>query len=108
MSDKKANKPEEMKFEKAIGELEKIVEFLEGDDVPLDEALQRYEEGIRLSRHLSHMLTQAEKKIEILTRTLEGEFKAEPFGGEEGAAKPRKKSPAVSSGDESGEAETLF
>lgn len=89
MSDKKAGKTEDLGFEKAIEQLEKVVEFLEGDEVVLDEALRKYEEGIRLSRFLNQKLVQAEKKIELLTRSLNGELQVEPFEPEEG--EPRKR-----------------
>ena len=70
---------EELKFEKAMERLEKIVEELETGNIPLDEALKKYEEGVRLSRACSEKLTQAEKKIQILTKTLDGSLKRESF-----------------------------
>ncbi|MBI2166772.1 MAG: exodeoxyribonuclease VII small subunit [Candidatus Omnitrophica bacterium] len=70
---------EELKFEKALERLEKIVEELESGNIPLEEALKKYEEGVRLSRACSEKLTQAEKKIEVLTKTLGGALKREPF-----------------------------
>lgn len=74
---------EELKFEKALERLEKIVEELESGNIPLDEALKKYEEGVRLSRACSERLAQAEKKIQILTKTLDGSIKREPFELEE-------------------------
>ena len=74
---------EELKFEKALERLEKIVEELETGNMPLDEALKKYEEGVRLSRACSEKLTQAEKKIQILAKTLDGSLKREPFELEE-------------------------
>ncbi len=70
---------EEIKFEKALERLEKIVEELETGNISLDEALKKYEEGIRLSRACQKKLSEAEKKIEILTRSLDGTLKKEPF-----------------------------
>lgn len=70
---------EELKFEKALERLEKIVEELESGNIPLEEALKRYEEGVKLSRTCSEKLTQAEKKIEVLTKSLNGTLKREPF-----------------------------
>lgn len=72
----------DISFEKALERLEKIVEALESGDLPLEEALKRYEEGVRLARACQQKLDQAEKKIEILTKTLDGKFKKEPFEGE--------------------------
>ena len=70
---------EETKFEKALERLEKIVEGLEAGDLPLEEALKLYEEGVRLSRLCSEKLGQAEKKIQVLTKTLNGSMKREDF-----------------------------
>ena len=70
---------EEIKFEKALERLEKIVEELETGNIPLDEALKKYEEGVRLSRACSEKLAQAEKKIQTLTKTLNGTLKREDF-----------------------------
>ena len=70
---------EELKFEKALERLEKIVEELEAGEIPLEDALKKYEEGVKLSRVLSEKLGQAEKKIQILTKSLEGSSKREDF-----------------------------
>jgi exodeoxyribonuclease VII small subunit len=88
---------EEIKFEKAIEKLEKIVTDLETGNISLDDALKKYEEGVELSRACQKKLDQAEKKIEVLTKTLSGALKREPFdfeeeGGASGAPKkPGKK-----------------
>lgn len=78
---------EEPKFEKAMERLEKIVEMLESGEISLEEALKVYEEGVKLSRICQTKLTQAEKKIEILSRSLDGSFEKEPF---EDGDKPKK------------------
>ena len=70
---------EELKFEKALERLEKIVEELEAGEIPLEDALKKYEEGVKLSRVLSEKLGQAEKKIQILTKSLDGSSKREDF-----------------------------
>ncbi len=74
---------EELKFEKALERLEKIVEELEAGDIPLEDALKKYEEGVRLSRLLNERLAQAEKKIQILTKSLDGSSKREDFDFED-------------------------
>ena len=53
-------------FEQALERLETIVDELEGGELTLQESLARYEEGIRLSRGLTHTLDQAEQRIERL------------------------------------------
>jgi exodeoxyribonuclease VII small subunit len=68
-------KKEELKFEDAILRLEEIVKELEDENIPLDEAMKKFEEGIKLSKYCVEKLNEAEKKIEELTRTENGELK---------------------------------
>lgn len=81
----------ELKFEKALERLEKIVEDLESGNMPLEDALKKYEEGVKLSRLCTQKLSQAESKIEILTRTLNGALESAPLDQEGGAKKLEKK-----------------
>ncbi len=81
---------EEIKFEKALERLEKIVEDLEAGNIPLEDALKKYEEGVKLSALCQKRLSQAEKKIEVLTRSLDGSLKKEPFEPEENEEAPKK------------------
>ena len=67
------------KFEEALNKLEKIVSELEEGDLPLEESLKLFEEGIRLSRFCNQKLDEAEKKVEILSRGKDGILKARPF-----------------------------
>ncbi len=76
-------KEKELTFEQSIGRLEEIVEKLEAGQVPLDESLKLFEEGVKLSRFCNTKLEEIERKIEILTKGEGGELKAEPF--DEGA-----------------------
>jgi len=75
-----------LRFEEALAGLEKIVAQLEGGDLPLDDALKLFEEGVRLSRFCSGKLDEAERRIEILMKGAEGEWEAEPFSQEGGEA----------------------
>ena len=81
----------ELKFEKALERLEKIVEDLESGNIPLEDALKKYEEGVKLSRLCTQKLSQAESKIEILTRTLNSALEAAPLDQEGGTKKLEKK-----------------
>ncbi|MBI4394601.1 MAG: exodeoxyribonuclease VII small subunit [Candidatus Omnitrophica bacterium] len=95
----------ELKFEKALERLEKIVEDLESGNMPLEDALKKYEEGVKLSRLCAQKLTQAESKIEVLTRTLNGALESAPFDSEGSAAKSdrkkiKKREPDSSQADE--------
>ena len=69
----------ELKFDQALARLEKIVQEMEDQELPLEQGLKKYEEGIKLSRFCLAKLSAAEKKIEILRRTLEGNLVPEPF-----------------------------
>ena len=83
----------EMKFEEALKKLEKIVEDLEGGDLPLDDALGKYEEGIKLSKLCSKKLEAAKKKVEILLKSEDGSVDIKPFDEnmtEEKAANKKK------------------
>jgi exodeoxyribonuclease VII small subunit len=66
-------------FEKALADLENIVQRLDENDLSLDEALSLFEEGIKLSRFCSQKLDSVENKVEILLRDDEGNLKKEPF-----------------------------
>ena len=70
-------------FEKAFQNLEKIVQRLEGEELPLDESLQLFEEGIRLSRFCHQRLEEVEKKIELILADAKGQPVTEPFEDEE-------------------------
>lgn len=53
-------------FEESIKELEKIVESLERGDIGLEESLDLFEKGIKLSKACNEMLDKAEKKVSVL------------------------------------------
>lgn len=69
----------ELRFEEAMARLEGVVRRLEAGDLPLEESLQIFEEGIRLSRWGLRKLEEAEKKVEILLHNPEGEWEAQPW-----------------------------
>jgi exodeoxyribonuclease VII small subunit len=83
--DKGVRMPKE-RFEDALNKLEKIVSKLEEGDIPLEESLKLFEEGIRLSRFCNQKLDEAEKKVEILLKN------------KNGVIKPRSFDPSTSSG----------
>jgi exodeoxyribonuclease VII small subunit len=67
------------KFEDALNKLEKVVSKLEEGDIPLEESLKLFEEGIRLSRFCNQKLDEAEKKVEILLKGKNGILEPHPF-----------------------------
>lgn len=61
-----------VKFEQAMARLEAIVGELEKGDLPLDESLKIFEEGIRLSKNCLKILEDAEHKVEVLVQDNNG------------------------------------
>ena len=66
-------------FEKNLERLDGIVRELEDADLPLEKALQLYEEGMKLSEICHKQLEEAEGKVEILTKKAGGKVVAESF-----------------------------
>jgi exodeoxyribonuclease VII small subunit len=83
-------------FETAIERLEAIVDEMESDKLPLEDLLIRYEEGLKLVKFCSEKLTDAEKRIEIITRTAGGKPVLASFD-------PAEKSKSASAPDEPSE-----
>jgi exodeoxyribonuclease VII small subunit len=73
---------ENINFEQALGQLEKIVQNLENGTIPLDDSLSNFENGIKLIKHCSQLLDNAEKKVKKLTRAQTGEIIEEDFAAE--------------------------
>lgn len=66
-------------FEQSMKDLEKIVEELESGELPLEKALKKFEDGIKLSNFCSNTLDETEAKITMLIRNPEGEITEAPF-----------------------------
>jgi len=82
-----------------MARLEEIADQLESGELPLEAAIERYEEGVTCYKQCHKILTGAEKKVEILTRTDEGELVTKPFDEEtEPAQEARNKEASGSDG----------
>jgi exodeoxyribonuclease VII small subunit len=66
-------------FEESLKQLETIVNQLERGDLPLEESLKLFEEGVRLSSACKQELDTAEGKVQILMKQRDGSMKPEPF-----------------------------
>jgi exodeoxyribonuclease VII small subunit len=62
----------EKTFEASLSELETVVRQLENGDLPLEESLKLFEDGVRLSRECRERLTSAERRIEVLMKDSDG------------------------------------
>ena len=69
-------------FECALKRLEEIVKKLENGELPLDSALELFEEGVKLSRFCHARLEEAERRVEILLKNGSGAMRAAPFESE--------------------------
>ncbi len=74
-------------FEASLHRLEEIVQRLEQGDVPLEESLTIYEEGVRLSRQCLEQLRDAELRLKTLARNEAGQF---ILNDDEGDLPPRR------------------
>jgi exodeoxyribonuclease VII small subunit len=72
-----------MPFEKAMEQLEKIVQELESSDLSIDDALKKFEEGIKISKYCSDKLDEMEKKITLLMEKANGKIEQVPFSNQE-------------------------
>jgi exodeoxyribonuclease VII small subunit len=72
-------KEPELDFEEAMERLEEIVRELEHGDVPLEKAIDLFQQGMKLSQLCGSKLEQVERKIEMITQE-DGELRKKPFG----------------------------
>ncbi|MNW36820.1 Exodeoxyribonuclease 7 small subunit [compost metagenome] len=72
-------KETELNFEEAMAALEDIVGRLEHGDVPLEQAIELFQQGMKLSQVCSTKLEQVERKIEMIVEE-DGELRRKPFG----------------------------
>jgi len=72
----------DLKFEECLTRLEQIVGALEAGNLPLDESLRVFEEGIGLARRCARYLEDAERRIELLAKDGSGTTTMRPFSVE--------------------------
>jgi exodeoxyribonuclease VII small subunit len=70
-------------FEQSMKQLERIVQELEDGDLPLEKAIKKFEEGIKLTKFCSQKLDETEKKISVLLENAEGQMVEKPFIAED-------------------------
>lgn len=72
-------KIEDMSFEDAMSELERVVAEMESGELSLELSLKQFERGIALTRHTQSLLKNAEQKVSILTKEANGDEQLSPF-----------------------------
>jgi len=76
------SEPNDLRFADGLAALEALVARLESGELSLEDALQAFEEGVRLVRVLEEKLTVAERRVEILTRAPDGSLRLDPAAEE--------------------------
>ena len=71
--DRKMAATKNFNLEKSLANLEELVEELESGDLPLETAMKKFEEGIKLTRGCQTALKEAEQKVQILLKSAGGD-----------------------------------
>ena len=79
MTKEKKRAERRQSFEEAMKNLESVVERMEAGELTLDESLKLFEEGIRLAQFCNSALEEAKKKVEVLTKDIQGTVTLTPF-----------------------------
>ena len=108
MPSKPAAKSPEPTFETAIERLEKIVDEMEGDKLPLEQLLELYEEGAKLVKVCQEKLDVAEQRIEIISRNASGKPQLAEFDPATPAVSPASAPVRPSASDEDSDDVSLF
>ena len=74
-----ADAPQKIDFEKSLGRLEEVVRRLEHANLPLDEAMKLFEEGVDLAQKCQKQIEQAEGRVDILLKSAHGKLTPAPF-----------------------------
>jgi|TARA_B100002019_G_scaffold8484_1_gene6750 exodeoxyribonuclease VII small subunit len=73
------SKEKNLDFEKSLAKLEDIITSLEDGDLPLNESIKTFEEGVKLTKHCQELLTKAELKVQKLLEKDDGSLDLEGF-----------------------------
>ena len=71
-------KADKIDFEASMGKLEQLIEQMEEGELSLEESLQAFEQGVKLTRACQAALQEAEQKVQLLMEQ-NGEISTEPF-----------------------------
>ncbi len=74
-----AETPHTIDFEKSLSRLEEVVRRLEHANLPLDEAMKLFEEGVELAQRCQKQIEEAEGRVEVLLKSADGKLTPAPF-----------------------------
>jgi exodeoxyribonuclease VII small subunit len=78
-----AREPEES-YDAIVARLERVVGELETGQLSLEQSIERFAQGVKLARDASRKLDEAERRVEVLVRSADGDEEAVPFEPEAG------------------------
>lgn len=71
-----------MDFEQSLAQLEELVEKLENSEFTLEQSMQAFEQGVKLTRQCQQALSAAEQKVQLLIEE-NGQSQAQPFANQD-------------------------
>lgn len=73
----------EQPYDALVARLEKVVGELESGSLTLEQSIEKFAEGVKLAREASRKLEEAERRVELLVKSEDGQTEAVPFEPEE-------------------------
>lgn len=86
------------RFEDELKDLDAIVNRIDSGELTLEESIDAFERGINLVKALNHKLDEVERKVEVLTRGIDGGLETAPL--DDAAEPPRRRSRTGADDDE--------
>ncbi len=83
-TERQAGDKVEEPYDAIVARLERVVGDLESGQLTLEQSIEKFSEGVRLAREASRKLDEAERRVELLVRSADGEDEAVPFDPESG------------------------
>ena len=97
----KKTETKELSFEAALQRLEELANELDSGELKLEDAIKKYEEGVKLYANCQEILAKAEKKVQMLVRDADGKLAAVPFDAEDSSSSDTDKDSSEESDDAS-------
>ncbi|MDF1753669.1 MAG: exodeoxyribonuclease VII small subunit [Verrucomicrobiales bacterium] len=88
--DDAAKADKDLPFEQALSRLESLIQGMDSDQLPLDDLIKNYEEGISLYQICEKRLDEAQGRIDLIRKKRDGTVELETFGEKESAPIPEK------------------
>lgn len=82
---KSAAPPAPEPYDQLVARLEKVVQDLERGELTLEQSIEKFAEGVTLSREASRKLDEAERRVETLLRAEDGSVESRPLPDDESA-----------------------